>query len=140
MENLIVAGPSGRALAAPDGTAVGRRDPVPIPARMVWASMSARYHPSHPGGESCLFGMDFSFVIPKGSEIVSASLAVFTNTFAPALAPEWVVGPVQIDGLVVFARLTGGNEGQDYQIRWVAVDSDNNVWPRTALVLSTLTS
>lgn len=137
MENLVV-GPSGGPLRAPDGTGVGRRD-VPV-NRLVWAGFSGRYQPSHPPGEACLFGMDFSFVLPGGAGIVSAGLAVFANTFARPPAPEWTVGPVAIRGSLVFARLSGGLEGTDYVLIWTVTDSDSNVWPRTSLVLCSPTS
>lgn len=87
-----------------------------------------------------MFGMDFSFLLPSGAAITSATLAMFTNTFAPAPAPEWVVGPVAIDGAVVYAQLSGGLEGRDYQLLWTITDSDGNVYPRTSLVLCARTS
>lgn len=102
--------------------------------------LSRRYSPEVAPGESSLFGMDFSFVLPPGAVIVSASLVVLTNTFEPTHAPEWTVGPVTIDGTAVYARLSGGVEGVDYQLRFTVTDSDRNVWPRTALVLCSLTS
>lgn len=140
--NLIV-DTCGVCLPASDGTVVGRRGI--ISGRMVWAlpvgwgGLSRRFSSFAPG-ESSLFGVDFSFVLPSGSAITFATLAVFTNTFVLAAAPELVVGPVQVDGSVVFARLTGGTEGSDYRLLWTATDTDGNVWPRTALVLCTATS
>lgn len=136
MENLVVDS-CAVVLRAGDGTAVGRRDPVPTSGRLVWASMSTRYHPSHPVGEVCLFGMDFSFILPAGAAVSLASLVIFLNAAGGVAAPEWVVGPVQIDGLRVFARCSGGTEGNDYQFLWSVTDSDGNVFPRTALVLCT---
>lgn len=102
--------------------------------------LSRRYHPEHPPGESCLFGMEFSFVLPPNTGISSGSLQVFTNTFAPALASEWTVGPVQVQGTAIYAQCSGGTEGTDYQFRWVANDTGGNVWPRVALCLCAQTS
>lgn len=102
--------------------------------------LTRRYSPEHSPGDSCLYGIDMSLVLPPGAFISLGSVAVLSNTFVPTPAPEWAVGPVQIQGSVIFARLSGGTEGSDYQIRWNVQDSDGNVWNRTALVLCSLTS
>lgn len=103
--------------------------------------LSRRYQEFAPG-ESSLFGIDMSFVLPPHVAIESATLQVFNNTFAPvAPTPDiTVVGDVVIEGTCVYARLTGGVEGTDYAIRWTITDSDGNVFPRTALVLCSQTS
>lgn len=142
MEKLIV-DERGIPFPAPDGTAVGWRGIVP--GRLLWAlplltsGLSRRYSSFAPG-ESSLFGMDFSFCLSPEAQVVSAALAVFTNTFAPTPALEWRVGPVMVRRSVVYAQLSGGLEGGDYRLRWTVTDSDGNVWPRTALVLVTATS
>lgn len=103
--------------------------------------LARRYSPEHAPGESALYGMDFSFVLGPGAAIVSASLSIYENTFMPASpSSDWQVGAVTVAGAVVYARLSGGVEGTDYQIRWQVADSDGNIWPRTALVLCALTS
>jgi hypothetical protein len=103
--------------------------------------LSRRYEPEHPAGEWCAFGMDFSPLLAPDAGIVSGGLNIFTNTAVPADAShDWTVGPIQVLGRVVYAFLEGGVQGQDYQLQWVAIDSDGNVWPRTALVLCAPTS
>jgi hypothetical protein len=103
--------------------------------------LSRRYTPEHPPGEQCNFGMDFSFVIPPGVGISSGGVHLYTNTVPPVAADtDWVIGAVSVRGRAVYASLTGGVEGKDYQVRWSATDSDGNIWPRTALVLCAQTS
>jgi|SRR5580693_1925827 hypothetical protein len=102
--------------------------------------ITRRYTPEHPPGEQCLFGYDYSPIIPVGVGISSGTVAVLTNTAVPVAAPEWVVGPVIVRGRAIYASLTGGNLGADYQIHWVATDTDGNVWPRVGVVLCGFTS
>lgn len=103
--------------------------------------ISRRYTPEHPPGESCNFGLDFSFVIPPGVGISSGSVNIFTNTATPAAADsDWTKGPVSVRGRAIYATLAGGIEGKDYQIRWTAIDTQGNSWPRTTLVLCAQTS
>lgn len=115
---------------------IGFREASPIASRLVWASMVARYQPSHAPLEQCLFGMDFSFVLPAGVGIRAASINIYNNTFlSPDVSADWVIGSMVIRGARVWTRLQGGVEGQDYQLRWSVADTDDNVWVRTALVL-----
>lgn len=103
--------------------------------------LSRRYSPEHPPGESCNFGLDYSPVIPPGVGISSASLAIFTNTTTPAAADaDWVKGAVNIQGRMVYANLSGGVNGRDYQLVWTATATDGSIWPRTTLVLCAPTS
>jgi hypothetical protein len=103
--------------------------------------LSRRYTPEHPPGESCNFGLDYSFIIPPGVGIESGSVSIWRNVIEPTLADaEWSIGPVQVRGRAIYARLAGGLDGKDYQIRWVANDTDGNTWPRTTLVLCAQTS
>lgn len=102
--------------------------------------ISRRYSPEHPPGESCNFGLDYSFIIPPGIGIVSGTCAVWTNTYAPTTSTDWTIGAVSVQGRSIYALLTGGVEGTDYQIRWSATDTAGNVWPRTCLVLCAQTS
>jgi hypothetical protein len=103
--------------------------------------LSRRFTPEHPPGESCSFGIDFSFIIPPGVGISSGSLKIFTNTAAPVAADaDFTVGPVVVRGRAIYANLAGGVPGTDYQLIFTAVDSAGNQWPRTALVLCANTS
>ena len=103
--------------------------------------LSRRYTPEHPPGESCLFGMDYSFVLPPGVGIAAGSIDILTNTNPPMPAAfQWNIGPVQTRGRAIYCQLSGGMEGIDYQIRWTATDTKGNVWPRVALVICAQTS
>lgn len=103
--------------------------------------LSRRYTPEHPPGEGCNFGLDFSPLIPPGVGVASATLSIFTNTAVPLAADtDWIKGPVNIRGRQVYCNLAGGINGNDYQLRWTATDTDGNIWPRTTLVLCAQTS
>ena len=103
--------------------------------------LSRRFNPEHPPGESCTFGIDFSFIVPVGVGLASGTLAIQTNTAAPVDASaDWTIGPVIVRGRALYALLSGGVSGTDYQLRFVATDTTGNVWPRTALVLCADTS
>lgn len=103
--------------------------------------LTRRYTPEHAPGESCPYGLDYSFIIPPGVGIVNGSVSIWTNTVEPQPADtDWSIGPVGVRGRAIYATLSGGIDGRDYQIRWVAVDSEGHTWPRTAMVLCALTS
>lgn len=102
--------------------------------------LSRRYTPEHPPTETCSFGLDYSAIIPAGVGVQSGALEIWTNTASPAVSADWKIGPVSVRGRAIYATLTGGLSGQDYQLRWTAVDTDGNVWPRTTLVLCAETS
>lgn len=103
--------------------------------------LSRRYSPEHAPGETCTFGLDYSFVIPVGVAIASGEIDIFQNNAArtPADA-DFVKGPVQVRDRAIYASLSGGLEGVDYLFRWTAVDTQGNVWPRTVLCLVAETS
>ena len=104
-------------------------------------ALTRRYTPEHPPGESCAFGLDYSFLIPPGVGISSGEVSIFSNTVAPQDASaDWSIGEVSILGRVIYATLSGGIEGKDYQIRWTAYDTDGHSWPRVVLVLCSQTS
>ena len=103
--------------------------------------ISRRYSPEHPPGESCSFGLDYSFVIPVGVGISSGVLSIFTNTAVPAPADaDWQKGAVSVQGRAIYAVLSGGVSGTDYILKWVATDTAGNIWPRSTLVLCADTS
>ena len=103
--------------------------------------LSRRYTPEHPPGEECNFGLDFSFVIPPGVGLSSGSLQILTNSAAPVDASaQWTIGPVNVRGRALYAMLSGGVAGTDYQLKWTAIDTAGKTWPRTALVLCADTS
>ena len=86
-------------------------------------SISRRYSPEHPPGESCSFGLDYSFVIPVGVGISSGALSIFTNAANHVAADsDWTKGAVSVQGRAIYANLSGGVAGTDYQLRWSATD------------------
>jgi hypothetical protein len=103
-------------------------------------ALSVRYRGDFAPGESCNVGMDFSFVVPPGVGLSTGSLAVWTNRVPPVQSPDFTIGTVYVRGRAVYAAVTGGVEGTDYQFRFSATDTEGNVWPRTALLLCTQTS
>jgi hypothetical protein len=103
--------------------------------------LSRRYSPEFCPGESCLIGMDFSAVIPPGVGIARGKLDVFTLVDGnPTDSTDFKVGQVTIRGRVLYAPISGGVDGTDYQLRWSATDTAGNVFPRTALLLCAQTS
>jgi hypothetical protein len=104
-------------------------------------TLSRRYHPEHPEGETCRFGLDFTPVLAPGTDVSRGTLAIFTNEAVPMPADDdWTVSDLAVEGGIVYAMLSGGRAGQDYQLVWTAFDTDGNVWPRVALVLCAPTS
>lgn len=80
-------------------------------------------------------------MIPVGVGIEQGTLAIFTNTATPQEADaDWQIGEVEVRGRAIYAMLSGGVAGTDYQLKWTVVDTNGNVWPRTTLVLCADTS
>ena len=104
-------------------------------------ALTRRYQPPHPPDETCVFALDYGFILPRGVTLASCTLQIFTNTNPPQEASgDWVQEAVGISGRAVYCGLTGGTAGVDYQLRWVATDTLGNTWPRTTLVLCADTS
>lgn len=103
--------------------------------------ISRRYSPEHPPGESCSFGLDYSFVIPPGVGISSGSLGIFNNVANPVdKSGDWTIGAISIRGRAIYCMLGGGVSGTDYILRWTAVDTAGNTWVRSTLILCADTS
>jgi hypothetical protein len=103
--------------------------------------LSRRFTPEHPPGEECSFGVDFSFIVPPGVGLAAGSLQILTNSAVPVDASaDWTIGPVNVRGRALYAMLSGGVAGTDYQLKFTAVDTAGKTWPRTALVLCAETS
>jgi hypothetical protein len=94
-----------------------------------------RYHPPKPEGESAVFGADFSAVLPDGVGIASAELVITTNQNPPQPQSTWNQSDVTHIGKRVWATLSGGADGTDYQLQWTITDTTGNVWPRTFFCL-----
>ena len=85
--------------------------------------------------------MDFSSLLPPGIGIYSVSLSVWRNLNPAQPAPsDFTVGTPFVLDRAVYCTLSGGMEGNDYQLRWLINDSAGNQWQRTALVLCSQTS
>lgn len=104
--------------------------------------LSRRYSPEIAPGESSVFGMDFSGLVPPGVGLANGSLAFQTNTQPPAATGNLTAGAVSVHDRMLYARVTAAAAaaGGDFQLLWTATDTDGNVWPRTALVLCAATS
>lgn len=102
--------------------------------------LSRRYTPEHAPGDACIYGLDFSYIIPPGVGIASGALSIWTNTVAPVESADFVIGPVSWRGRTLYANVSGGVDGTDYQVRWRVTDTSGNIWNRTALVLCAETS
>ena len=102
--------------------------------------ISRRYYPEHPAGDKAAFGMDFSYVLPRGTGIASGALSIYTNAATPAVSTDFTIGPVSIEDRTLYADLSGGVDGRDYQLRWQATDTDGYIWTRTGLILCAVTS
>lgn len=102
--------------------------------------LSRRYSPEFAPGEASIVGMSFEYVIPFGVGISAGTLNIFTNVADPAASSDFKVGEVTVRGRSLYASLSGGVDGTDYQLRWTATDTQGNIWPRTALLLCAQTS
>jgi len=133
------------------GDAQGGTIGVPGPLsrrRVVWAQLTdeaggsptRRYVPAWAANESDPVGLNMAMILVPGVGISSGSLTIWTNTAVPAQSTDFVIGTPVIEGRVVYASLSGGVQGRDYQLRWVITDTQGNVWPRVALLLCSMPS
>lgn len=107
----------------------------------ITGGLSRRYQPPKDPDEVAVFGINFDAVVPLGLGILSGTLSIQTNAVPPADASsDWSIGAVTVRGRALYATLGGGVAGTDYQLVWTATDSDQNIWPRTGLVLCAATS
>ena len=102
--------------------------------------LSRRYSPEWAPGDTEVIGLDMSALIPCGVGISAVALAVQANTQPPAASADFTVTAPQIAGRVVYATMSGGVAGRDYQLAWNVTDTDGNVFTRTALLLCAPTS
>jgi hypothetical protein len=139
---------TGLMLADPATRTVLGTQPIPPLAKLIYAlatntqsGINDRYLPAHPPTESCVFGIDYSSVIPLGVGISSGTLDIFENVVPPVeAADDFTIGTVTVLGRALYATLSGGVDGTDYMLRWTATDTQGNVWPRTGLCLCAQTS
>jgi hypothetical protein len=133
----------GRPIGSPDGYAVGF-DSFSESARVIWAfptnapggGMSRRYSPPWPPGDEGVVGIALDFVLPAiGGLPISAEL-----TIDPLGDFLILTNPLTIAGRSVYATISGGVSGRDYQLRWTVTDGDGNIYQRTGLLLCAPTS
>lgn len=142
-----------------DGSVVGTHSPS-SGVRMLTAlamdqsGLTRRYYPHLPSyrefvlpgfpgetEESCIFAYDFSYLIPRGVGVTGGELAICTNTVPIRDAhDDWTIGPLQVHDRTVYATLSGGVDGTDYQLIWAAFDTEGNVWRRVGLILCSASS
>ena len=104
--------------------------------------LSRRYSPEHEIYDVCVYGYDFSPIIPAGEGITAVQLFFFTNVVDSQVADvDWTVleGPTSI-GRTAYAKISGGRAGVDYQLQWTVFTTAGNVWSRVGLLLVGLTS
>jgi hypothetical protein len=103
--------------------------------------LSRRYSPEWAPGEIGSIGIDMSNIIPPGVGITAAVLTIATNTVPPAASSDFTItGTAQVVGRAVYATISGGVGGKDYQFTWGVSDTAGNKWNRTALLLCAPTS
>lgn len=87
-----------------------------------------------------MFGISFETLFPAGVGIATGALVIFTNVANPQQSSDFTVGAINVQGRILYAMLSGGVAGTDYQLRWTASGTDGSVATRTALVLCAETS
>jgi hypothetical protein len=103
-------------------------------------SLGTRYTPAHPAGDAVTYGLDLSALLPWGVAPASCSLTIVTNQNPVQSQSDFAPPTCEIRGRRVYARLSGGQAGVDYQLRWLTVDTMGNTWQRTMLLLCATTS
>lgn len=103
-------------------------------------AVSQRYKPSHPAGQSAVYAVDFSNMLPPGVGLSQPGVIIQTNTVPPGLATGITVTGGGFRGRLVWITITGGTSGQDYLITWTVGDTSSNTWVITALLLCAATS
>lgn len=106
--------------------------------------LTRRYTPEIHPSESSVIGMSFEYVIPPGVGITTAGVFILYNQVDVSPPDTSIIetGPVQIRGRVVYAPITAhaAASGLDFQLQWLAIDTQGNTWFRTALLLCSVTS
>lgn len=103
-------------------------------------AISQRYRPSHPAGQSCIYAVDFSNMLPPGVGVSMPSVQFNTNTVPPGIATGITSSGGGFRGRMVWINIAGGVSGTDYLVTWTVTDTTGNVWIITALLLCAATS
>lgn len=105
-------------------------------------AVAQRYKPSHPAGQSAVYAVDFSNILPPGVGLSQPAVQIQTNTVPPGLASGITTGSGGFQGRMVWITITGGTAGQDYIITWTVSDTSAapNTWVISVLLLCAATS
>lgn len=103
-------------------------------------SVSRRYIPSHPQGQSAVYAIDLSPMLPPGLGIQTADAAILTNTVPPGTDPAINLSNPEFKGRLAWATIQGGTAGQDYLISWTITDNAQNIWLIILALLCAATS
>lgn len=103
-------------------------------------AVSRRYTPSHPQGQSAVYAIDLSPMLPPGLGIQTADAQILTNTVPPQSDPAINLGNPEFKGRLAWATIQGGTSGQDYLVAWTIVDNASNIWLITFALLCAATS
>lgn len=103
-------------------------------------AISQRYKPSHPAGQSAVYAVDFSSILPPGTGLSMPSIQILTNTTPPGLATGITPSSGGFRGRLAWMTITGGVSGQDYIIQWTLIDSQSNTWIVSVLLMCAATS
>lgn len=103
-------------------------------------ALARRYQPSHPAGQSCLYAVDFSAILPPGVGLTAPGVVLQTNTNPPGIASGITATGGGFVGRVIWITISGGIAGTDYLITWTVSDTVGNTWIISALLLCAPTS
>lgn len=103
-------------------------------------AVSQRYQPSHPAGQSRVYGLDMSMVLPPGLGVTTPAIIIQTNTTPPGIGSGITASGGGYAGRRLWITLTGGVQGTDYIITWTFQDTAGNTWVRSILLLCAPTS
>lgn len=103
-------------------------------------AVSQRYKPSHPAGQSAVYAVDFSNILPPGVGLSQPAIQFFTNTTPPGIATGITSSGGGFRGRMAWITIAGGVAGTDYLIQWTLIDSQNNTWIVTVLLMCAATS
>lgn len=98
-------------------------------------AVGARYQPSHPAGQSRVYALDMSMMLPPGIGLATPSITIQTNTNPPGLASGITTSGGGYAGRRVWITITGGLAGTDYIVTWFFNDTVGNAWVRSILLL-----
>lgn len=103
-------------------------------------AISRRYQPTHPAGQSRVYGLDMSAVLPPGIGVTQPGVTFQTNTTPPGIATGISSSGGGFGARRLWVTITGGVAGTDYIVTWSFQDTQGNAWVRSILLLCAPTS